>query len=277
MRFNLASLTLRAKHIRRKSITLRPIALPSTLATDLYQSTYAAVIATWGEALPEIMASYERTLAELQTDAPADTGAQLSAVERRITAAALTLRLRLERWARRLEAAHRAKWRAAVLSGTGVDLDTMIGPNDARLSLEAVIERNVSLISSVSDQAKGRISDAVFRGFRERKAANDVAKELREAVDMGRTRARRIAADQTVKLARELDQERRRQAGIDTWAWVHSGKAHPREEHLARDGEIYSDDDPPLDMPGELPFCGCTSKAVLDIDAMIEKELAAAA
>lgn len=276
MRFNLARLLTRAKAIRRKTITLRPIVIPATHATDLYQSVYAPVLAVWSEALADIEAAYTRTLAEMQTDAPADASAAISAAERRIAAAVVTLRLRLERWARRLEAAHRAKWRGAVLAATGIDLDTLIGPNDARLTIEAVIERNVALISSVSDQARARIADAVFRGFRERKAAADVAKELREAVDMGRARARRIAADQTVKLARSLDQERRREAGINTWEWIHSHKLHPRPEHVARNGKVYSDDDPPADMPGELPFCGCTSRAVLDVDAMIAAELAAA-
>lgn len=89
-----------------------------------------------------------------------------------------------------------------------------------------------------------------------------------------------MAADQNVKLSSALNEERRRQAGITSWSWVHSGKVHFREEHKARDGLLYSEDPgkvgdkyqgkrirkPPADKPGELPWCGCTSRAVLILE-----------
>jgi SPP1 gp7 family putative phage head morphogenesis protein len=274
MRIPLARMIAKSRPRKRRYV-LRPVTVPSTLATDLF-AIYAPVVQAWADLIPTLTATYERSLAEMQTDAPADVGADISAVERRIAAAAVVLRARLERWARNLESAHRKKWRGAVLTATGVDLDTMLGPESARMTLEAVIERNVALVSSVSDQARTRIADAVFRGFRGRKAAVDIAKELREAVDMSRARARRIAGDQTRKLASALDDERRREAGIDQWIWRHSHKTHPRPEHVARDGNIYGDDDLLDDRPGMAPFCGCSSQAYLDIDAMIERELEAA-
>jgi SPP1 gp7 family putative phage head morphogenesis protein len=83
---------------------------------------------------------------------------------------------------------------------------------------------------------------------------------------MTRRRALNIASDQTVKLASALNEERRREVGIDTWEWMSSHKVHYRPEHLARDGKRYSDADPPPDMPGELINCGCTSRAVLSLD-----------
>jgi SPP1 gp7 family putative phage head morphogenesis protein len=275
MRIPLARMIAKSRPRKRRYV-LRPVVVPSTLATDLFNSGYSAVVAAWADLIPTLTATYERTLAEMQTDAPADATADISAVERRIAAAMLTIRVRLERWAKSVEVLHRKKWRAAVLTATGVDLDTMLGSQTARMSLEAVIERNMALVSSVSDQARTRMADAVFRGFRARKSAADIARELRAAVEMSRARALRIAAHQTRALASELDQERRREAGIDQWKWIHSGKVHFRPEHKARDGNIYTDEDAPEDTPGELPGCGCTSAAVLDIDAMIERELAAA-
>jgi len=146
-----------------------------------------------------------------------------------------------------------------------------------RETLGAVIERNVGLVKSVSDEARRRIADSVFRGLQNRTPAREVAKDIREAVALERRRALRIASDQTVKVAAALNEERRRQAGIMAWEWIHSGKLHPRPEHEARDGKLYSDDPadvgaeyqgrvvrkPPEDKPGQLPFCGCTSRAVL--------------
>ena len=167
--------------------------------------------------------------------------------------------MRVEKW-------QRGKWRGAVLSATGVDIGTMIGAGDMRTTMAASIERNVSLVKSVSEQTRTRIGEAVFQGLTKRLPAREVAASIREATTMGRKRALRIASDQTVKIAAHLNSERRREAGIDTWAWVSSHKVNYRPEHLAREGKRYSDDEPPSDLPGELPYCGCTERAVLSLD-----------
>lgn len=267
-RIDLAGMTQRAKP-RLRAVTFRPIRIPATLATDLFQTAYKPMLSIWSDALGPIMTEYERTLAQVTTDSPVDVTARLESADGLLLVLSATLRDRLARWARRLEATHRQRWRASVLTATGIDLATMIGPEAARVSIATSIERNVALVSSVSDQARGRIADAVFRGFTNRTPAKLVARELTEALGMARRRAINIAADQSTKLASALDQERRREAGITEWKWVHSGKQHPREEHEARDGNIYSDDEPPADMPGELPFCGCSSAAHLDLGKML--------
>jgi len=153
-----------------------------------------------------------------------------------------------------------------------VDITAMVGAGDMRAPLGMVIERNVELVRSVGDQARSRISDAVYRGLAQRKAADEVARDIREAVDMGRRRARNIASDQLSKAAETLNEERRREAGLMAWEWVSSHKVHYRPEHKARDGKRYSDDPAdnapaPQDRPGQLPYCGCTSRAVLSLDS----------
>jgi SPP1 gp7 family putative phage head morphogenesis protein len=272
MRYDLRALTRRSNPgIRRKTIVFRPIVAPGVLATDLYRAAYAPVIAAWTSALEPIMSAYERTLAQLTQDSPADVGAVVATSEGGVAALLITLRLRLEEWAARIERWQRGKWRSAVLIATKVDVETLIGAGDMRAPMSAAVERNVSLVKSVSEQARGRIADSVFRGLQNRTPARDVAKEIREAVDMSRRRALNIAADQTVKLTSALNDERRREAGLMAWQWEHSDKLRPRPEHVARDGKRYSDDPadgapPPNDRPGELPFCGCTSRAVLSLD-----------
>lgn len=284
MRFSLSELTKRQSKPRRKAITLRPIVAPASKASDLF-AIYQPVIAAWQEALPAIEAEYARTLSAMTTDAPADLAVQISQPEAQAATVLLTVRARLARWAAIIEAWHRSRWRANVLTATRVDLATLIGPSDARETLETVIERNVGLIRSVSDETRRRVSDAVYRGLQNRTPARELARELREAVAMERRRALRIAADQTVKVTAALNEERRRQAGVMAWEWVHSGKKHPREDHRARNGLLYSDDPadagteyegktvrkPPEDKPGQLPYCGCTSRAVLIIEAIADE------
>lgn len=272
MRYDLAGMWMRARNPRRRTIVLRPIPIPSTIASDLFAQAYAPVVKAWSEAAPEIMAQYARALADMTADAgPADVSAVLAATDNGIASLYLTVKLRLEQWAARLERVHRGKWRGAVLRATGVDVGTMIGAGDMRAPLGVAVERNAALISSVSDQTRTRIGQAVMDGLTRRDPAAVVARQIGEAVSMSRRRALNIAADQTVKLASALNDERRREAGVMAWEWVHSGKAHPREDHKARNGKRYSDDPadgapPPNDRPGFLPFCGCTSRAVLSLE-----------
>ena len=266
MRYDLAALARRQHNIRRSSITLRDIAPPATMATSLFRACYLPVITAWSDALPRINAAYERSLSELVQDSPADVRAEIDGAAEAINRLVLILTPEVRDWALRTEAWFRGKWRGAMLSATGVDLGTMLGPEDVRASLETSIEWNVALIRDVNQQAQQRISNAVFDGLRNRTPAREVAKSVREAVDMGRARSVRIASDQLSKVTSALAEERRREAGIDTWKWRHSGKRHPRVDHQARNGKEYTDATAPQDLPGRLPFCGCRSQAVVRFD-----------
>ena len=265
-RFSLAQLARRQRNIRRSSIVLRDIAPPATMATNLFRACYLPVITAWSDALPRINATYERSLSELTTDSPADVRAEIDGAAEAINRLVLILTPEVRDWALSIERWHRGKWRGAILSATGVDLSTMLGAEDVRATLEISIDWNVALIRDVNQQAQQRISNAVFDGLRNRTPAREVAKSVRGAVDMGRARSERIAADQLNKITSALAEERRREAGIDTWKWRHSGKLHPRVDHQARNGKEYTDATAPQDLPGRLPYCGCRSQAVVRFD-----------
>ncbi|MEY4838680.1 MAG: hypothetical protein RLZZ475_2539 [Pseudomonadota bacterium] len=271
MRYDLAQMVRQSKkRPRKRTIALRPVIMPATLASDLYSVAYSPVIAAWTEALPAILAEYERSLAQVTDGATTDGAAELSAVatsiENGVTGLIVTLRLRLERWAARLEAMHRAKWVSAVKTGTGLDISAMVGAGDARAPLGTVIERNVALVKSVSEQSRAKITEAVFRGLQQRRSAADVGREIREAVAMSRRRALNIASDQTTKAAAALQTERAREAGLNAYEWIHSGKVHYRPEHLARNGKRYEYGELGDDEPGSAPFCGCVARAVLSLE-----------
>lgn len=265
MRYDLAELWRRTRNPRRKEAVLRKVTIPQTQATNLFRAAYLPTIEAWERAVEPIVAAYTRTMEELATDTADNIADELAAASESATAVQVLLSLHLDNWASRVEAIHRDKWRGAVLTATGVDLQTLIGAGDMRGTIAATIERNVSLVSSVSDEARRRISNAVWNGYRNRESPATVSKEIRAGVAMSRKRAIRIAADQNVKLASSLNEERRREAGIDTWLWIHSGKLHYRPEHKARHRKKYTDETAPQDLPGQLPFCGCTSQAVVTL------------
>lgn len=267
MRYNLAAMARRRSNIRRKTIVIRDIVPPAALAGDLYAACYKPVVDIWTRAIPGIIEEYERTLSELTTDAPADIQEDITEAQQDFESIVLQLNARLRDWGLRVERWQRGKWRGAVLSATGVDIGTIIGPEGAQQTLDATIEWNVNLIRDVSEQARKRISDAVYSGLSERKPVRDVARDIREAVDMSRRRSIGIASDQLSKLTNALADERRREAGIDSWQWKSSHKKHFRPEHAARDGKVYTDKTAPTDLPGRLPYCGCRSLAVIDFDS----------
>ena len=266
---------------RRKIIQLRPISAPDMMASDLYREAYKPIVDAWLAALPGLVEEYGRS-ASLTNDSAGSLAIRIEVVDRDVTGLLVALRLRLARWAERLEAWQRARWRANVLAATRVDLGTLLGPADARETLETVIERNVGLIRSVSDETRRRVSDAVYRGLQNRTPARDLARELRESVAIERRRALRIASDQTVTVTSQLNSERRRMAGIDSWEWISSGKLHPREHHRARNGNLYSENPdrhgtdyegkrvnappPSDDLPGIPINCACTERSVLILD-----------
>lgn len=266
MNYDLAGMWLRQAKPRRRSVAFRPIPASAVMARDLYATSYHPVVALWSEASAGIVAEYERALSGITGDSPEGVG---RAIEQQAGAAAaiiLEIRARLDQWALRMEKWQRNRWRAAVRNATGVDVAAMIGPADARIALAAAIERNVSLVRSVSEQSRQRIGEIVFAGLNQRKPARAVAAEIRGAVAMTRRRALVIAGDQTSKLAATLNTERARQAGLEFYEWVHSGKLHPRVEHLMRDGKRYEYGHFGDDEPGMAINCGCTARGVLSLD-----------
>jgi uncharacterized protein with gpF-like domain len=274
MRYNLAHEAHRARNIRRRSITLREITAPTTEATNLYLACYKPVIDLWTAAAAQIAQEYERTLAAMTTDAPADVQGEIDRAASTFDRLVLTLTPSLRNWALRIEAIVRRKWTRQVFSATSVDLTTRLGPADVAEPLEAIIARNVALVKDVSAQIQSRISDSVFRGLTNRMPARDVAKEISNAIGMGRDRAIRVASDQLSKAAGTLAEERQRQAGIEKVVWVHSAKLHPRADHLSWDGKLFwldtkkSVDGEITVAPGnwasQPPFCGCRTRAYLD-------------
>lgn len=268
MRFDLAMMTKRATNRRRSSITLRPIQPTATMAGDLYRAGYKPIIEAWRRAVEQIGARYEAALplTDAIHDSIFDLESILAAVEGELQRIVIAITPSLREWATRAEAWHRGKWRAATLTATGIDLKTLLGGSDVSDDVGAFVARNVRLIRSVSDEARGRVSDIVLRGYQARAPLRQVAKEMDEAVELGRKRSLRIASDQSSKMAARLDQARQEQAGLDSYTWRHSYKLHPRLPHVARNGKVFKWAEPPEDgHPGTQPFCGCRAQAYIDL------------
>lgn len=278
MRFNLASMTA-----KRRSVTL-PLILSTKAQADALSIIAQRALAPLDLVPATIVPIYERELARaMTTDSADDLANAIDGIGDVIRRLVLELTPAMRDWAFRVENWQRGKWQRAVLSGLGLDISALIGPQDATETVGTFLGRMTALVRDVGDEARGRISDAVFRGLQERQTPADVTKAIAEATGMARARARRVSGDQTVKLATALNRERQRQAGIDLFRYRHGGKAHPRSWHKARDGKLYEIDSgrevivedgerrfgPDTiakdDRPGAPPFCSCAEQAVVVI------------
>lgn len=258
---------------RRRPIKFRTTSLPGTTESAL-AAIYIKVPKAWrGELADRILPAYDRALASakplhdaLLADDVTGLGGDMRAAGDSVNRLIVSLTPELRTWVVKSETIHRNQFVAAAKTAAGVDLGTILSVDGVSATMQAILERNVSLVTAVSDDVRRSIADIVFQGFTQRTPRRDLAADLDNALGLGRTRSLLIASDQTTKLSSTLDRERQQEIGIDKFIWRHSGKVHFRPEHKARDGNIYAWDDNDLDgdLPGVAINCGCKAQAYLE-------------
>lgn len=268
---------VRSRSRRRRTITFRPIE-PATGVTADLAAILVQIAREWTIiARDRILPAYATALAQAEPmttdrvmvrDDIRDLGGEMDVGDESVYRLILRLTPELRNWNVRAERVHRNKFVSSAKVATGVDLTTILTASGVEETLEAVYQRNLSLIRNIGEDTRGKIGDIVFRGFQNRTPRRDVAKEIANATGLARDRALRIASDQSTKLSASLDRERQEEIGITQFKWVHSGKVHFRPEHKARDGKIYSWEKNDLggDLPGVAINCGCKAQAYLDLD-----------
>lgn len=275
---------VKAKRLRRRAILLATFDLPSGMADDLFR-LYNRVPRAWAIlANEQIVPAYKAALtlavrklhdsaASLTVDDVPGLGRAIDDADEKLSRLILRLTPELRDWTVRAEAYHRRKFVGAAKTAANVDLSTILTIDDQATTLRAVLEANVSLIRSVSDDIRKATAESVFRAFTGRRPIRELAKELNEATGLGRRRSLIIARDQTTKLAATLDRNRQEEIGITDFVWRHSGKVHYRPHHLARDGKVFPWKGNNLggDLPGVAINCGCKAQAFIgDPEALTE-------
>lgn len=257
-----------AANLRRPK-TLPAIETTKAQSDQLYR-VYIQPVRMWDRAWQDqIRPEYERTLSGMATDSVFDIQAIMEAVNTvivRLTASIWTDEI--SAWIGSIDTWHMRRFVSNLKYATNIDLSSMIRAGSEPETIDAILQRNVSLVRSVSDQTRERISDAVYRGLTQRMPVRDVAREVAKATGLGRKRALRISSDQTVKMSAALDTSRANDVGLHKWDWQHSEKVHFRPHHKARNGNRYDDYDLPeeikADLPSYAPFCGCRKRYVVE-------------
>lgn len=235
----------------------------------IYMRLVRGWLAEWGG---RILPEYRRTVDGLPAigDSVDSTQATIDEASAAMTRLVLALGADLESWVVTVERWHRKQF-AQSFTASGVRLDTLLGPAEAQITLQATLAENLSLVRSLNEQMLNGISGSVFRGLSNRTPAREVAREIRKVAEIGKARSELIAADQLQKLSARLDQERQQQVGAEEFEWLHSRKRYPRQEHVERNGKVYRWDSTigKTDPPGRAIRCGCRSRPVIDLDKIL--------
>lgn len=158
------------------------------------------------------------------------------------------------------------------LSG-GLSIKTKVTTPEMREIMTASVAENVSLIKSIPQQYLQKVAGAVMRSITTGSGLMDLKEGMAKFDGMTERRANNIAKDQTRKAYNSINAKRAQKVGIRKFEWIHSGGGlHPREDHIALDGQIFSYDDLPVidentgetGLPGQAPNCKCTQRPVID-------------
>ena len=139
--------------------------------------------------------------------------------------------------------------------------------------LKATINQNVSLIKSIPSQYLTQVEGSVMRSVQTGRDLASLTKDLQDHYGVTKRRAAFIARDQNNKATAALNRRRQVELGIKEAVWMHSSAGkEPMPTHLkaGRERQKYEIAkgwfDPAVGkyiLPGELPNCRCTSRAIL--------------
>lgn len=153
--------------------------------------------------------------------------------------------------------------KVAAFTDTNINLIKSI-PEDYLDSLESMVRATVEQGITSGELKKQILHDISFKPSEKfvKKSGGVGTRKINP-----RTRARLIARDQIQKFNGSLNELRQKESGVNKYVWRNTFSNSPwkREEHSAREGDIYSWGSPPPDgHPGVAINCNCWAEPVLE-------------
>lgn len=189
------------------------------------------------------------------------------------------LRQKLESLANMTRKLSIREWKRAVKATLGIDLldDYYLG-EFYQQAMQEWIDQNVSLISTLPNEALNDMRNIVSQGFKTGRTTTSIVKEIQRTYRTKKSSARLIARDQLAKLNSQLTQKQQQDAGVDEYTWSTSGDGRVRDTHRSLNKKRFRWDDPPVVTepgkpirrchPGEDYQCRCVALPVFNIETV---------
>lgn len=163
------------------------------------------------------------------------------------------------------------EWKKSIKSTLGIDIREDYYLGDFYVDqLQAWVDYNVSLISTIPKDTLDKMKDIVYDGFTKGKTTTRIVKEIQKAYNVGRKHAELIARDQTAKLNGQIQRAQQMDAGITEYIWCTTGDERVRDSHKELNGKKFSWNDAPVNSdgrkchPGEDYQCRCIGRPVFN-------------
>ena len=152
-----------------------------------------------------------------------------------------------------------------------------LSPNAAS-AMPSMVKENVELITHIGENDITRITEVLTKGLQEGMDYNALRQELNATNGFDGARADRVALDQINKINQQVQIMNAQSLGCTHARWKHvPGQYTSRRTHIAFDGQefdlnegLYDDSVGRNVIPGQLPFCRCTSRVIIPKEATTE-------
>ena len=252
-----AAADIRATKPRRRKP--KPVRPPRTVELEYYRAI-RRLLDEAGEsvasAMPGILLEVEMSnqqRASRRTDGLAELGQRLSELRQRI-ASTFTLDALAQ-----IAASVTGRVNARNLGGVtsqmeslGVDLSAALGREPwLQDQMTSFTRQNVGLIQDLATETASRVEKVIWQGTTGGLRVEEIARQVRLAMDTSKTRAAFIARDQVAKFNGQLTRERHIDAGLNEYEWSTSQDARVRHRHAQLHGTIQKWTKPPIVASGK--------------------------
>lgn len=146
----------------------------------------------------------------------------------------------------------------------------------AAKNLPKYIDEVTNLISGISTGEVARLQDVLVSGLESGQSLEQIKNVLMTFKDFDAKRASRVALDQSTKINQQIQRDNAEGLGITHAVWVHvPGQYTSRQSHMRMNGKKFEINqgmyDPAVNKyvkPGELPYCRCIMRLVVDEDTL---------
>lgn len=137
--------------------------------------------------------------------------------------------------------------------------------------MQAIVNENVGLITSIPEKYLGQVQGAVMRSVASGGDQEQLVKDIQKIYGVEKKRAEFISRDQLRKANNALQRSRQLELGVVEAIWMHSSASKtPRKTHVKANGKRYDikkgmwdPDAKQYVMPGQLINCKCSSRPVI--------------